>query len=539
MSREAGSERQADVALAGVLARSGRGGEALSVLDGIAERLPDDGDAHLELGRAVMALGLGAAAAAGYEQRRGLSGADGFRACIGLGALMTAEGRLAAAEQPLRDAVRLAPGHTGATDLLVRVLLGLGRSIDGALPAEALGEVGFAYLTSKRRLPEAVAVLEAAVRQDPSRGAAERRHLLGHAQAALGLSDAAAASFAAAERDYRANRLAEPGNVAGWARLAALLYYLGRPAEAVDWAEAAGEEDILADTMGWALMAAGRHLDGLVALAAHRRRGRAERVALWDGRGDPGATVVVTNDRGFGDFLQFCRFVPLAAERARIVLEVPAELAPVAATIQGVDRVVALGEVVGESVLYCPLSEVGAVLAPALPAVPAVVPYIRASAMGAKLWRDRLARLPGRRRAGIAWQGNRTLTWDAWRSVPVERLAPLAGVEGVALVSLQVGEPAPFWAFDAGRELGDFADTAELVEALDLVISVDTAVAHLAGAMAKPVWLLNRFSAEGRWEARGEGSVWYPTLRQFRQSRPGDWDGVIARVREELAAWVA
>lgn len=124
---------------------------------------------------------------------------------------------------------------------------------------------------------------------------------------------------------------------------------------------------------------------------------------------------------------------------------------------------------------------------------------------------------------------------DRRRSMPAELLAPLADVAGCSFVSLRVGERASAtWLYDPSAEIQDFADTAALIQPLDLVIAVDTAVAHLAGAMGKPVWLLNRFDTCWRWLRDRDDSPWYPGLRQFRQTSPGDWNGVIARVTEAL-----
>ena len=146
-------------------------------------------------------------------------------------------------------------------------------------------------------------------------------------------------------------------------------------------------------------------------------------------------------------------------------------------------------------------------------------------------------------RVGLVWAGNpERMRMDRRRSIAVERLAPLVGLPGISLVSLQKGTAATELAgsalggalYDWTDELADFADTAALVETLDLVIGVDTAVVHLAGAMGKPVWLLNRFDTCWRWLRGRDDSPWYPSLRQFRQPSPGDWDSVITRVRDAL-----
>jgi hypothetical protein len=176
-----------------------------------------------------------------------------------------------------------------------------------------------------------------------------------------------------------------------------------------------------------------------------------------------------------------------------------------------------------------------------LAGIPAAIPYLRPEPADAARWQARLAALPGRR-VGLCWAGNRALAdlranpVDRRHSLPAGALAPLAGVPGVSFISLQKGDaPPPGLALHGWTaELHDFADTAALIAGLDLVISVDTAVAHLAGALGRPVWLLNRHDSEWRWLLGRDDSPWYPSLRQFRQPAYGDWGGVIGAVAARL-----
>jgi hypothetical protein len=183
-------------------------------------------------------------------------------------------------------------------------------------------------------------------------------------------------------------------------------------------------------------------------------------------------------------------------------------------------------------------------------------PYLSADPQDVAAWRDRLAR-SGKRRVGLCWAGGFRPdllvagSVDRRRSLPLEAFAPLADVGGVEILSLQKGPPAAQlteaqaggWEgppiLDLTAELKDFADTAALVANLDLVITCDTAIAHLAAGLGKPVWILNRFDACWRWLADREDSPWYPGVRLFRQSEPGDWDPVVRRVRTDLAAWAS
>jgi hypothetical protein len=187
-----------------------------------------------------------------------------------------------------------------------------------------------------------------------------------------------------------------------------------------------------------------------------------------------------------------------------------------------------------------------------LETIPAEIPYLAAPEDQVAAWRARRGARPGIW-VGLVWAGAarpdqpQANQIDRRRSLHLDQLAPLAHIPGVTFVSLQKGPaaaqlaaPPPGLAIeDWSAELDDFTDTAALIAALDLVIAVDTAVAHLAGALGKPVWLLNRFDSCWRWLVGRDDSPWYPTLRQFRQTQPGDWTDVVARLRLALAAEAA
>ena len=265
---------------------------------------------------------------------------------------------------------------------------------------------------------------------------------------------------------------------------------------------------------------------------------------LWDGQ-PSGARVLLHAEQGLGDTIQFCRYVPLAAARARVVLEVPAPLTRLLATLPGVETIVTQGEPLPDFDFHCPLLSLPHRFGTTLETVPAAIPYLSAEPAGVARWRDRLAPLPGRR-VGLCWAGNPRAhdlgahAIDRRRSITLTSLAPLAALLNVSFVSLQkhppVADAPPMLPlYDWTAELHDFADTAALVAALDLVISVDTAVAHLAGALGRPVWILNRFDTCWRWLTDRLDSAWYPTARLFRQARPGDWDSVVNDLATTLA----
>jgi len=256
----------------------------------------------------------------------------------------------------------------------------------------------------------------------------------------------------------------------------------------------------------------------------------------WTGEADPGRTLLIMIEQGRGDVIQFLRYVPLAAKRMRVVLETAASLRRLAASVDGVAALFHPGETVPEHDLFCPLLSLPRILGldDAPLGMDAENPYLRADPGDIARWAERVAKLPGRR-IGIAWAGATVFSMDRRRSIPPALFDGLAR-DDVSFVSLQVDPVAKpgMKLVDWTGELRDFAETAALIETLDLVISVDTAVAHLAGALGKPVWLLNRFDSDWRWLREGERSAWYPSLRQFRQPALGDWGSVMAAVRVAL-----
>jgi len=267
-------------------------------------------------------------------------------------------------------------------------------------------------------------------------------------------------------------------------------------------------------------------------------------VPQWRGEDVPaGRTILLHAEQGFGDTLQFCRYVPLVARRARVVLEVSAPLRRLMATLSDDIQVVTEGEKLPAFDLHCPLLSLPFAFGTTLETIPADIPYLRADRRMATLWRKRLAGLPGLK-VGLVWAGDsgrnllETRARDRRRSIPLGQFAPLGTLPHLSLISLQKGPaameaaqpPSGLTLLDWTDGLTDFADTAALIAGLDLVISVDTSVAHLAGALGKPVWVLNRYDACWRWLRNRTDSPWYPTARLFRQPMQGDWSAVIADV---------
>ncbi len=263
---------------------------------------------------------------------------------------------------------------------------------------------------------------------------------------------------------------------------------------------------------------------------------------LWAGEELAGKTILLYPEQGFGNVIQFLRYVPLVAARgARVVLETPARIARLAATLKGRPQVIATGDPLPPVDLCCPLLSLPRLFATRLDTIPAEIPYLAADPVLVARWRQKVGDGAGLK-VGLAWAGNPKTSYDRERSIALDRLRPLLEVPGIRWFSLQVGERAadvarlpPGAIRDLSAEQIDFAETAALIENLDLVLTVNTAAAHLAGALGRPGWVMLPFAPDWRWLLGREDSPWYPTLRLFRQPAPGAWDPVIARVAQELA----
>lgn len=282
---------------------------------------------------------------------------------------------------------------------------------------------------------------------------------------------------------------------------------------------------------------------------------------VWDGSPLKGRTILLFAEQGLGDTLHFVRYARIVKEfGARVIVQCQRSLLPLLATCPGIDQLVAQGETPPKFDVQAALMSLPLILGTRGDNIPGQVPYLSADAGLVEHWRWQLAPLRAFR-VGIAWQGNTRHPWDRHRSAKMDHFAPLARVPGVRLISLQKegvqsakstaqsqGEERPIAEFglpdlDLGlvsfgglldQAAGPFMDTAAIIANLDLVIVVDTSVAHLAGALGAPTWLALNFSADWRWLLDREDSPWYPTMRLFRQRRPGDWSGVFRQMAEEL-----
>ncbi len=267
---------------------------------------------------------------------------------------------------------------------------------------------------------------------------------------------------------------------------------------------------------------------------------------VWDGSELRGQTMLLHAEQGFGDAIQFIRYVPLVKERGAgvILVECQPQLVEIFRTVPGVDAVAPFGTWTAESRLHAPLMTLPYLFRTKMESIPAPIPYLVPHRGLVREWSSRLGPRSGRMRIGVVWAGSQSRTDLRHRSCPVEELFILEDIPGLDFVSLQVGA-APediaslkqrFTVHDVGEFFRDFADTAAAVRNVDLVITVDTSVAHLAGALGVPVWVLLSRRSDWRWLLEREDSPWYPGMRLFRQIEQDDWGSVVRRVAARLRA---
>ena len=495
-------------------------------------------------------------------------------------------GRLQEAESVYRQVLAAAPGHADSLHMLGVIASQCGQPqaalacIDQAIalkPSTAMFHVNRATaLLALRQFDAALDACRQALRF--KHNLAEAHQMMGHVLSDLGRPEEAIASYRQALRlkpDLRdghndlalalreANQLDDaaaalsvavrqaPNDPQLIGNLAGILKDLGR----LDEAEAM-YRDVLRRhpdnaaahvNLGVSLLTAGRFAEGwrewewrFLAEPATQRQFAKPR---WQGEALDGRTLLVHAEQGIGDMLQFCRFLPTAARGGRLLVEVHRPLVGLLAQLPGVAGTVGLGDPLPPFDVQCPMLSLPYLSGMASERdIPPEMPYLRPEPSLVDRWRSRTAALSGLR-VGLVWAGNpERMRMDRRRSIALNRLDCLHDVSGVSFVSLQKGAaPAELTGSALGTamvdwtgELTDFGETAALVKTLDLVIGVDTAVVHLAGAMGKPVWLLNRFDTCWRWLRDRDDSPWYPTLRQFRQPKPGDWESVVERLRVAL-----
>jgi len=265
--------------------------------------------------------------------------------------------------------------------------------------------------------------------------------------------------------------------------------------------------------------------------------------AQWDGQKLEGRTILLHCEQGFGDSIQFVRYTRMVAARGgTVLLECPAELTRLFASAPGIARLCLAGQTLPPFDVHCPLMSLPMLLGTTLSSIPTSLPYLRAEDELVEHWRARLGDSGGRLRVGLAWAGRSSFSGDRTRSLNLQSLVLLGRVSNVSFFSLQKGPAAaeanrPSDGMDLTNldaELHDFADTAAVISLMDLVITTDTSIPHLAGALGKPVWTMLQWVPDWRWLLDRTDSPWYPTMQLFRQYTAGDWADVVQRVATAL-----
>ena len=360
-------------------------------------------------------------------------------------------------------------------------------------------------LNDQDRFDEAIEYLERAIQIQPD--CAEAHNNLGNALRNKGLIDEAIAACG------RAIKL-RPDYAVARSNRALLRLLNGEFASA--WSD-----------YGWAWKVEGRPV-------------REFRQPMWNGSPLNGKTILLYSEQGFGDTLQFIRYAPLVGlHGARVVVECPKSLGRVLASCSAIDEIIETGAQLPPFDVHASLMRLPELFRTNLESIPASVPYLTAASDRIEHWRARLCHLSGSK-AGICWRGSTKHALDRRRSISLKAFRRLADIAECSLVSLQKG-PATrelsevgFNVFDATSEIHDFMDTAAIMMNLDLVITCDTSVAHLAGALGVPVWVAIPFTPDWRWMLDRDDSPWYPAMRLFRQTKLNDWDEVFERIQAEL-----
>lgn len=537
--------------LGNLLREQGRYAEAEVCLCRALELRPGYPDAFDNLGVTQQALGNFKAAEDSFRSALRLQ-ADHGSALRNLGVLLTEQARVSEALPILTMCARRNPGDSVALVTLAQAHRRCGRLRD----AEAiLDHVLAANLNDVTALIEWGSVLHASGRfaeaEQVWRSAAVLAPDSPEAAFGLGIAAAQAGRYEAAEAALRQAIAARPHYPEALNSLGDVLRNMGRFAESEGYLRAAldGQPAYPAAwiSLAFLLLQTGRYVEGW---HAYEARWCAEpwlsqvvpaTVPIWQGEELGDRSLLVFAEQGLGDTVQFVRYVQDLPLIADVRLQVQAPLVRLIQQSFPGRSVAPLNALcpVDQTGVRVPLLSLPNYLSAASSAPRTEGAYLKADPNDVAAWAARFALLSGLR-VGLVWAGNPALTADTRRSIEPELLAPLAQVPGVRYVSLQIGEaqrratPSDLVLYDAAPDLVDLADTAAAVSCLDLVISVDTVVAHLSAALAKPVWLLNRYDTCWRWGQTEGSSTWYSSLREYRQARPGEWRPVIARVTADL-----
>jgi tetratricopeptide (TPR) repeat protein len=524
------------VSLGAAAARAGRLDEAIGLCLHATRLRPDHVEAHRRLAVALAERGDTENALTAWQNVVRLDPADG-EASFRLGVACAKLERHEAALDAWERCMDLRPGGWADLHYNRGIAYAKLKRWDDAVaaytkaielrPSWAMAHNNLATVHARRDdLPAAMAHWDAALRIDPR--LAEAHNNLGAVHHGMG-------NLAAAMEAWDAALRIEPGFPEAHVHRAMVLLLQG-DFEA-GWAEL---EHRWVDPQD---VRPGRRLAGSL---ASPRPGYPE--PLWDGADPVGKTIFLHAEQGLGDTVQFVRYAPRVASRgARVMIGVQPSLKQLLTSVPGVSEVVAVGEPLPPFDLHLPLLSLPHVLGTNAASIPADVPYVTPDPGLVEAWRQRLAPFAGRFRVGLVWAGSPDHADDRRRSCRLDTFAPLGRVPGVVCFSLQVGSaaeqakapPDGMTLVDCVPALTDFSETAALLANLDLLVSVDTAPAHLAGAMARPVWVLLPFVPDWRWLLRGDTTAWYPSMRLYRQTKAGDHASVVERAAAELSRLAA
>jgi tetratricopeptide (TPR) repeat protein len=505
--------------LGNALSDTGNEQEAISAYRQAVKLKPQYGQGHYNLGNALMKAGRMNEAINAYQRSIQLCPMLA-EAHYNLGTALRAEGALEESASACRRAVAIKPDYADAWNNLGLALHAIGKT------------------------EEAIAAFRKAVQIRI--GFAEAHVNLGNALKDAGTLDQALEAYQAALQ-------AEPTLYDVYSNIGNLYRERGRIPEAIDVFRKAltisPDSGDLHHNYACTLLLSGDYHQGWKEYEWRwKMPGFPSRVRdfwqpKWDGSDLAGRTLLLHTEQGLGDAVQFIRYVDmLSAADGQIVIECQPELKRLFSNRWPKCMIIARGENIPQFDIHCPLLSLPAVLGTTLETIPACVPYLIADHESILSWKPCIARYTASLSVGLVWSGNKAHKNDRNRSLSLSHFGPLAGIKGVTFASLQKGDsanqvinpPNGMDLIDYAPQLHDLADTAALISSLDLVITADTAVAHLAGALAKRVWVLLPYAPDWRWMLNRPDSPWYPTMRLFRQTRAGDWSGVIDNVRDEL-----
>jgi tetratricopeptide (TPR) repeat protein len=531
--------------------RRGKFDEAADAYRAGLVKTPKDAVLHYALGAALAAAGNRDEAAAAY--RKALRLRPNFpEALLNLGNLHYDAGEFAAAAVCCRKALALRPTYTKAWCNLGNALQQLGGTREAtrcyertlALNPETVAaqhNLGNAWM-ARRDYRKAEECFRRSLAADEE--CAEHHNSLGNALFQQRRN-------AEAEACYRRAVELQPGYSAAYTNLANALMRSQDRAAMIRYYELALDLDPASPgghyNLALAYLRQGRYREGwrhhefrwdFRELKLRRREFAAPQ---WKGEPLDGETILLHAEQGLGDTLQFVRYAPLVAELGgRAILEVQPRLVRLLRGLPGVRQVLGRGDSLPEFAWHCPLMSLPLAFGTTMDTIPSQIPYLTAEPSETHTLAER--RNGCGLRVGLAWAGNPQHRSDEQRSMPLRALLPLAEVPGIHWISLQRGPACAqmqslarqFPLVDASSGCRDFAETAALASTLDLIISVDTSVAHLAGAMGLPLWVALPRLADWRWLDEGENCAWYPTARLFRQEKDGDWTDPVERMAEEL-----